>query len=248
MRVANPSERLLLTQLRALVPEVYPAAKDCLRLFERAYRRRPTKVRMLRSPVLMERLTFFLSRSMFYSNLYEFWNRNLTASRASTFFSRLNAINVFGPVLLQELEGPLKYELAIIRFLLGIDVGKESDWPGSLIQDPSTGRQHTFGHLFSEIHKNTTRYLELRRTMAVFKGTQKKLDFEVLRNALGHSDYWILANGNDLKVHLEAGEESQVIEWDEFLSVFTGVQDLVLGLQMAMLIVMHRLGMRREQS
>ena len=83
--------------------------------------------------------------------------------------------------------------------------------------------------------------------MAVFRGTETTLDFEILRNASGHSDHWLLGNRNDLKVHLEAGARSRVVECDEFLSVLTGVQNLVLCLQMVMLIMMHRLGMRRGQ-
>ncbi len=34
------------------------------------------------------------------------------------------------------------------------------------------------------------------------------------------------------------------MEADEFLSVFTGVEDLLLGLQIAVLVIMHRLGKR----
>jgi len=237
-------EKQYLDQLRRLSPEVLPVAEDCIRLFENAYSRRPETVCTLRSPVLMERMTFYLDRSMLYSNLYERWTTLNNGESAHTLFNRESAINVFGPLLLQELEGPLKTILGITRFLIGVDVGEDSKWPGSLIRDPSTGQQHTFGHLFSEIRKRAGRYPGLSETMEAFEGTDEKLDFEILRNALGHSDYWLVSEPRRLRVHLEAGENSQVMEADEFLSLFTGVQDLLLGLQIAVLVVMHRLGKR----
>jgi len=235
-------EKQLLDQLRRVTPEVRPTAEDFLRLFDQTFTRIPEKVRTLRSSLLMERMTFFLDRSMQYSHLYELWRSFAAVDPSSSLFTQSNAINVFGPFLLEELEGPLKYELGIIRFLIGLAVGEDSKWPESLIRDPSTGQQHTFGHLFSEIRKRSAGYPSLEETMKVFEGSDSRLDFEVLRNALSHSDYWIEKDATGLKVHLEAGGRSQLTEAREFLSVFTGVQDLVLGLQMAVLIAMHRIG------
>src|SRR2546428_12444285 len=101
----DKSEKRLLDQLRFVSPEALPAAEDCVRLFESAYSRRPERVRTLRSPGLMERMTLYLDRSMLYSNLYERWSTLGDMDPKSTPPTRISAINVFGPLLLQELEG-----------------------------------------------------------------------------------------------------------------------------------------------
>jgi hypothetical protein len=237
-------ERLFLDKIKERSPGVFPAICDCLRLFERSRSKAPIKTNSLGRPELAAQMGLYVQRSFFYEMSYDLFGAHMAVDRTSSIYSKVNAVHVFGPFLLQELEGPLKKQLGIIHFLLGLTRDEDLDWPNCMYTDMTVGRQHTVGHLVDQIIFRASDFGDLRKDMEVFKGSAMQLDFDVVRNALGHSDYLVLPSERGLKVHLEAGDKTQEMDIDEFLTVFTGVQDLVRGLHTAILVIIHRLDER----
>jgi hypothetical protein len=235
--------------LKEKSPDVYPVTRDCIKLFESAYAKAPSEVSSFYTPNLLRRMALYVDRSIFYFDLYNLWGATMAIDRSSSLYNMRSVVHVFGPLLLQELEGPLKAVLGITHFLLGVDNRESLRWPDCLYRnaaDRASGKQHALGHLIRQIESRAGRYPHIVETMVAFKREEEKLDFDVLRNSLGHSDYFLLKEGGKLVVHLEAGKNSQQIEVEEFLSVYTGIRDLVRGLNVSVNLMMHRLEQRRE--
>jgi hypothetical protein len=234
-------ERTFVGPLAEKSPDAKVVVDDCLRLFDRVFPSQQGPIRAALTEEFQARMVRFLQRSFFINDLDGHWGAMQAVKAKPTLFNPRNAVHVFGALLLQQIEGPLKTQLAFLCFLLELDHGDNATWPDYVYVNRRTGRQKTFGHFFERGARLAERYPDLRGMFRSFRGGPERLDFDVLRNALGHSDYIIIGKGQDIRVTLEAGERTQVMEANEFLSIVSGMEDLIRALNVAILIFVHRM-------
>jgi hypothetical protein len=156
---------------------------------------------------LIDRVPMFASRGLTYSRT---WDEHISSIRASgeTFEANfVNLLHVFAPMYVQQLESPLRYDLAALLDLLKTFHGDEEHWQDRLI--PRDDKQ-SFRNLLNEVEQHVEHKLPEEQTREVQVGLnfltfseensdylEEVYDFRLsphpsvsdLRNSFAHSDY-----------------------------------------------------------
>lgn len=238
--MASQIEKTVLKALKQTRPAVYPIVAQLIEVFEDAARRSPRAVSPIYNQELISVLTDLVERSAFYENLYDYWRKKLGSTDDKVEYSFANAIHLFSAILLQEIEGPLKIELQIANFLMEIANGNQAKWPDYQYKKGSRGQTKGIDHIVTRGLVLSVDYREIFWMFRAMKGGGDYLPFKLLRNVLGHSTYQILSRGGRIVVMLKAGKLSREIEAREYLSVLTGVQDLIRGLHVGVYLILRK--------
>lgn len=84
------------------------------------------------SDELINQTATFIERTRFYHQLWNSWMDWLEADNGPTYVSKNTAVHLFAPLYVQELEGPLRYQLATLIDFCGSKQNESNNWKDRL--------------------------------------------------------------------------------------------------------------------
>lgn len=164
---------------------------------------------------LLDRVPMFASRSITYERIWNNQASSIDKQGEDLKVNYVNLFHLFGPIYVQELESPLRYNLAALLDLIKTFNGEEEDWSGRLI--PRDSKQ-AFRSLLNEVEQQIQhkipedqrqelllafQYLSFDKTNSDF--LEEVVGFRLsphptvtdLRNSIAHSDYEVRQSSNE---------------------------------------------------
>lgn len=165
--------------------------------------RDPSRVQSLTKDELIDRIPMFVSRRNFYSWNWNEWMESLDRNEDDPYQTAETAFHLFAPIYVQELEGPVRYNLAALIDIIQTFLTGEGDWHQQLYDG---GRKQYFHELLDPAINAARRVEEegeidhlrvglqlLARDEEVMDSEQFDLDYlpslREVRNAIAHADY-----------------------------------------------------------
>ncbi|CAG0981985.1 MAG: hypothetical protein MPEBLZ_02145 [Candidatus Methanoperedens nitroreducens] len=199
---------------------------ECLELFQCCLdSKSKDKLIELWSDELITRMINYVDRSIFYENLFIFWDKKLV-SKNSNIFTIENAIHTFYPIFCQEIEGPLKNCLLVVDFILRVKGKEELTWSN---------------FKYKKNNKRTNNYKYIPEILSSLEGSSKNTKFikevvnglnsdplkiRTLRNAGAHSNYIYYKDINSIMIYSENSEAVKIPAMS-FLQLFSMTEDLL---------------------
>jgi hypothetical protein len=173
-------------KIKDKIVEKYPNSKpivdDMVRLFEKCIKKNFNEINFIPQDESVKTLLYFLFRSETYREFLKLWDTSFGKKIDGLTFNKRNFLDIFLPIFLQEIEGPLKRQLSVITFLLGIDQGDNVTW--------AELTQEFLGSLITKGLGYTNDYPAIETIFEEL--TAENQLFRLIRNCIAHSDYFIV--------------------------------------------------------
>lgn len=101
----------------------------------------------LLSEELINYTASFYERSWTYHMFWSWWLDNLQDEKGPEFVNYRSTISIFAPIYIQELEGPMRYQISALIHLMDAERGEDPDWHSRLYND---GSRRYFGSVLSQ--------------------------------------------------------------------------------------------------
>lgn len=205
-----------------------------IELFNRCISNRKEKLKEIFDPNLISYLIDFVDRSTFFDLLYIFWDKKLQGKEDAEIFSLKNSLYNFYPILVMEIEGPLKKLLLIMDFVLKIDSGEQLEWSKFKF------KYKYISNIIKNIEKSSKNSQYISKVIEGLNPPNNPINISILRNAGAHSNYRIIEENNKQYIEIEIEKGKVKIESIELLGFYSMTTDLIKILN----IIVH-LGLRR---
>jgi len=216
---------------------------DLLRLFDNCIRKNLPLVESATRNGEVKKLVDFFCRSKVYDLFYGLWGMQFGKVIGEFTFSKRNLLQIFLPIFLQEIEGPLKKQFLLINYLLELDQGRKLKWSEYAYK---TTKPRKIPKFIKEIVNNgvtlSSRYPEIRNMYSGLIVDNKIHYINLIRKCIAHSDYAIEGQDNDLRVTFPSSEENLNLTFKQTRQLMTMTFDLILILHVAI-----HLGIRRKE-
>lgn len=98
------------------------------------------------SKELADYVATFYDRSRVYHALFNDWINWIGEGRVKPYTTKRAGVHIFAPIYVQELEGPMRYQIAALNDLLDEFRGSDGDWRNRLYDD---GERRYFGNVLN---------------------------------------------------------------------------------------------------
>ncbi|WP_287583043.1 hypothetical protein [Candidatus Borrarchaeum sp.] len=163
-------------------PDSKPIVDDMVRLFENCIKKNFNEINFIPQDESVKTLLYFISRSETYREFLKLWDTSFGKKIDGLTFNKRNFLDIFLPIFLQEIEGPLKRQLSVITFLLGIDEGIKVTWAEST--------QEFLSNLITKGLAYADNYPAIKTIFEELTAGNQL--FRLIRNCIAHSDYFIV--------------------------------------------------------
>ncbi|WP_143420654.1 hypothetical protein [Halorubrum ezzemoulense] len=102
--------------------------------------------RSFKSRELVDYVATFYERSRVYHALFNDWINWIEEGHVKPYTTKRAGVHIFSPIYVQELEGPMRYQVAALNDLLDEFRGSEGDWRSRLYGD---GERRYFGNVLN---------------------------------------------------------------------------------------------------
>lgn len=167
----------------------------------------------LADKTLLARQANFASRTQFYFTLFNWWQHHLQNQQSPEFITEANYINLFAPLYAQQLEGPLRFELAVFIDIIKSYVDGYGNWHEILYSRGSDDEPQYVGNMLNMASQQAARMedelghilLELgidwiRQDLPNDWFDEEQISISDFRNAIVHSDYHLDREDDEVQV------------------------------------------------
>jgi hypothetical protein len=237
-------ERKFIAKKTEASPDAEDIIVDVLKLFDNCIRKNLSRLKSCIQDVEIKKLVDFMDRSKVYEEFISFWSKRFFQEIDEFEFSKINFLHIFLPILLQEIEGPLKRQLLMVNFLLEICKGSDVDWSEYIFKEGKGRKYPKFVRgIVEKGFKLTEHYSEIRNIYFGLKAEENRNLLSLVRNCVAHSDYKVEETDKDLRITFpDPNGEDQNFTFEHVWKL-SSVFDLILILHVAL-----HLGIRRAEK
>jgi hypothetical protein len=158
----------------------------------------------LADKTLLARQANFASRTQFYFTLFNWWQHHLQNQQSPKFINEVNYINLFAPLYAQQLEGPLRFELAVFIDIIKSYVDGYGNWHEILYNRGPNDEPQYVSNMLNMASQQAARIEDelvhillklgidwIRQGLPDEWFDEEQISISEFRNAIAHSDYYL---------------------------------------------------------
>lgn len=204
-------------------------------LWEDAVSANLTLVNELLKGDFTRRLADWVERSFIYQNFYAFLDQRLVAG--DKIFDRKTISHLVVPLLLQELEGPVKWSVLSVGFLQRLRIGKRKSWQN--YHRVSSGRVKYLSEAINETKDVLPKKSPLYEVVDGLEPPDHDVRSNLVRRAIAHSDFTVQETNADVIVVIHDPVGDLELPFNEMMKAFHVTLDLT-----GLLALSHYIGIR----